>query len=812
MSGQIYSPRAAAAAAQWASHDGTLGCSPNPCYSQPVSRQANPAGAPRELSSSPSDLLAKVGQDTGRVPLSEMMKSSSVGALPPVYGLSVPPSQPNSGPPGMNLHQQLHASSAGNLLQPTKSSSQGSYHSAGKGSSGKMASEISPTNSLGMNIPLPGQMGVPTRLSSNETLPGSGGSTARSDAVGGSLTQVSSGNLAAIGRVPLNPEYGELRNFSSQILGQNTSSHPSFQEMSLTASHENSHETSGDASQLGRHGSNLALVPGDGSSRALPMGDGSWRSLDASQNQDGSLRALPMGEGSMRLQSGSMHFDAASMLPEGSMKITGESFRLQSQSVIKRVPVVPVPRMEKQDSARQASVRNLLSSRQTRKTKTHDGVSAGQIFADNRFSESFGMLSGEALDRHAAALAEESTDSRGNAHSRKESEVAASRKESEVYTDNVRKLSSTSAGKEGGEEPAAAPAETMKGTRVMMLGHRSLKPPSATSMVKGKNTKGSSSSLIGSSQSLAGLLVSGASRFSFISRTVSTNTTSSKGSQRSLSERALSARQMSMGKFEMGDGQVVYESALHALADACAACAPARATAGGAYIKPRQVNRPSPTEVGRLDFNKPVKHLDQLFAQARALDPVLKEKVQDLALRSAGLFPLERRLKHFAVVKSKPVSEQGQYELPEFVLWSDALRDPILSRRIKWGGVKNPSRAIEKSLRSYHASVSDLLDLCRKSIYFEHMHDLTQCVKTITNHPDLVVERVKNRLDINYDAELSAGYRDVALNLRVVTPRTVAMGVETHICELQLILIEFAMLKHDAGHKRYVNFRNSLGE
>jgi len=341
-----------------------------------------------------------------------------------------------------------------------------------------------------------------------------------------------------------------------------------------------------------------------------------------------------------------------------------------------------------------------------------------------------------------------------------------------------------------------------------MLGSRALKAPSENDMTQDSNThRGSSAGLIGS---LRNVFEKG-HQFSFISRTTSTASSQHKGSQRTFSSRTLSNRQMSVGKFDTGEGQVVYESALHALADACAACGPTRSIRG-LMVKPRQVNRPSPEEVGKLDFTKPVKHLDQLFAQARALDPVLKDKVQELALRSAGMFPLERRLKHFAVAKSKQASVQGQHELPEFVLWSDALRDPILSRRIKWGGVKNPSRAIEKALRSYHASVSDLLDLCRKSIYFEHIHDVTQCIKTITRDPDIVVERIKNRLDENYDAELSAGYRDVAVNLRLVTPRTVSIGVETHICELQLILIEFAMLKHDAGHKRYVNFRNSLGE
>ncbi len=35
----------------------------------------------------------------------------------------------------------------------------------------------------------------------------------------------------------------------------------------------------------------------------------------------------------------------------------------------------------------------------------------------------------------------------------------------------------------------------------------------------------------------------------------------------------------------------------------------------------------------------------------------------------------------------------------------------------------------------------------------------------------------------------------MSLNLRIATPRTAALGVDGHICELQLILLSFAELK-----------------
>jgi hypothetical protein len=57
------------------------------------------------------------------------------------------------------------------------------------------------------------------------------------------------------------------------------------------------------------------------------------------------------------------------------------------------------------------------------------------------------------------------------------------------------------------------------------------------------------------------------------------------------------------------------------------------------------------------------------------------------------------------------------------------------------------------------------------------------------------VLRVKNRFTLAYDSGLSAGYRDVGINLRVRTRGTRALGAAAHVCELQLILRPFAELK-----------------
>ncbi len=72
--------------------------------------------------------------------------------------------------------------------------------------------------------------------------------------------------------------------------------------------------------------------------------------------------------------------------------------------------------------------------------------------------------------------------------------------------------------------------------------------------------------------------------------------------------------------------------------------------------------------------------------------------------------------------------------------------------------------------------------------------------------------QVLNRLQHDYDAPtLSQGYRDVNLSLRLDTAETRRLGTDLHVCEVQLLLAEFALRKSDSGHKRYVAFRNARG-
>jgi hypothetical protein len=91
-------------------------------------------------------------------------------------------------------------------------------------------------------------------------------------------------------------------------------------------------------------------------------------------------------------------------------------------------------------------------------------------------------------------------------------------------------------------------------------------------------------------------------------------------------------------------------------------------------------------------------------------------------------------------------------------------------------------------------------------------------------------------LDLKYNAaQQSAGYRDVCVLLSLVEGPATAVGnssisrinaaggaseaecvvstaADEYICELQLQLTPFYSVKSDEGHRRYVEYRNSIAE
>lgn len=91
--------------------------------------------------------------------------------------------------------------------------------------------------------------------------------------------------------------------------------------------------------------------------------------------------------------------------------------------------------------------------------------------------------------------------------------------------------------------------------------------------------------------------------------------------------------------------------------------------------------------------------------------------------------------------------------------------------------------------------MSRLVDICRQCIIFNNLDDLSSCLEALATDSDIRVVRVKNRLHTMYDASASGGYRDVAVNLCITSPKSVELGVDGHVCEMQLILRPYAELK-----------------
>ncbi len=65
----------------------------------------------------------------------------------------------------------------------------------------------------------------------------------------------------------------------------------------------------------------------------------------------------------------------------------------------------------------------------------------------------------------------------------------------------------------------------------------------------------------------------------------------------------------------------------------------------------------------------------------------------------------------------------------------------------------------------------------------------------MSSDPDVVICRIKNRFDLELRSVESAGYRNLAVNMRLDTAETRAVAVETHVCEVQLLLLRIAAIK-----------------
>jgi len=167
------------------------------------------------------------------------------------------------------------------------------------------------------------------------------------------------------------------------------------------------------------------------------------------------------------------------------------------------------------------------------------------------------------------------------------------------------------------------------------------------------------------------------------------------------------------------------------------------------------------------ESGKPLRDLGRLFFQAEVVDVFLAEKVKYWASQSGGECQVTT--------------------------------------------VKSHTRAMEKMFQAYGGDASRMLDLSRRRIVFRTVDKVKKCLDLVLQDSDVVCERLKNRLDPGYDSTHSAGYRDVCLNLRMVSQAARSLGADLHVVELQLSLEAFVALMTEARTERFKHFRNLRG-
>mmetsp|Transcript_40681 Transcript_40681/g.79649 ORF Transcript_40681/g.79649 Transcript_40681/m.79649 type:complete len:944 (-) Transcript_40681:97-2928(-) len=228
---------------------------------------------------------------------------------------------------------------------------------------------------------------------------------------------------------------------------------------------------------------------------------------------------------------------------------------------------------------------------------------------------------------------------------------------------------------------------------------------------------------------------------------------------------------------------------------------------------------------GTVDVRRPVKSLDQIYLQASVLSPILRAYLLNLASVSNGLLKFQRKCApeepgqeptekckiSFESWRNVTAGAEGSSNRGSIFTASDRTGE-LSAGGVAWAPLKRLARASEKALRLYKGDVSCLIDVCRETLVFETPEDMAACLTAMLDNPDIVVVRMKNRLARDYDSSLTAGFRNVSVNIRIVSETTTYFGVDTHVCEVQLLLLSYAQAKVHARHQRYIQFRDAKGE
>eukprot|EP00292_Cryptomonas_paramecium_P004965 CAMPEP_0113691314 /NCGR_PEP_ID=MMETSP0038_2-20120614/18355_1 /TAXON_ID=2898 /ORGANISM="Cryptomonas paramecium" /LENGTH=510 /DNA_ID=CAMNT_0000612891 /DNA_START=942 /DNA_END=2471 /DNA_ORIENTATION=+ /assembly_acc=CAM_ASM_000170 len=183
----------------------------------------------------------------------------------------------------------------------------------------------------------------------------------------------------------------------------------------------------------------------------------------------------------------------------------------------------------------------------------------------------------------------------------------------------------------------------------------------------------------------------------------------------------------------------------------------------------------------------PVTCLDQLMMQAELLAPFLRFKAQKWALGSRGMFE----------------SRAG-----DFISCVELCEDRCKEREPKLHHPKALARVAEKLFCSLRSDVSRVTDVCRQRIVFDSMADLCVCVDLILQDEKVSVEGFLDRMRPRPDGP-PLYHRCLFLFVRVVTLDTFRLGLENHVCEVQLMLRPLAELQSPESHALYTAYKNA---
>ena len=161
---------------------------------------------------------------------------------------------------------------------------------------------------------------------------------------------------------------------------------------------------------------------------------------------------------------------------------------------------------------------------------------------------------------------------------------------------------------------------------------------------------------------------------------------------------------------------------------------------------------------GTVDLRKPVASLDQLYAQALGVAPVLRWHCAEWARLTGGALD-DSDLSNTAGVcghrlGDAPDSAGARSNVGSAEWW--ALQP----------GIKPPAQAVRKAVTCYGGDVSRLLDVCRCRIAFEGAEGILRCLEAMrARSPAVKVIRIKNSLSPFHDPRHTAGYRVFSVSL-----------------------------------------------